>query len=188
MIGDICKIEGCTRLITCYGRFCQHHRHLKTYYGSYTAIPNRHLSRQDFFESKLKKDTQTDCILWMGRLDRLGYGVLWDGKKQVKAHRFSWILHHKEIPGDKKVLHKCDVRNCVNVNHLFIGTQQDNIADMHNKNRAKMPYIKLNETKVSEIKKLILNNYSDADIANIYGVHKDTIRSIRNKKNWRNVK
>lgn len=76
------------------------------------------------------------CWLWTGTRTT-GYGVLSLGKnKSVLAHRFSWQLHHEQpIPTGMKILHTCDTPSCVNPVHLWLGTQQENIADMDRKGR-----------------------------------------------------
>lgn len=73
----------------------------------------------------------SDCWFWGGALNTLGYGT--DGKN--KAHRKAWELFNGPIPEGMSVLHKCDVRCCVNPAHLFLGTQEDNIRDMVAKGR-----------------------------------------------------
>lgn len=54
----------------------------------------------------------------------------------IQTHRMSWILKNGKIPSDLLVLHRCDVRKCVNPDHLFLGSHQDNMDDMHKKGRA----------------------------------------------------
>lgn len=81
-------------------------------------------------------DKSGDCWIWTGARYALGYGAFGPkGTGAMGAHRYSWILAHGEIPAGMKVLHKCDVRCCVNPDHLFLGTQKDNIADMMAKGR-----------------------------------------------------
>lgn len=78
---------------------------------------------------------KTPCIEWQGGRDRDGYGTtLYQGKKQ-RAHRVAWQRIHGPIPDGLNVLHKCDNPPCVNVGHLFLGTQRRNVEDMMAKGR-----------------------------------------------------
>lgn len=78
---------------------------------------------------------QEDCWIWAGaRLPR-GYGRLGIDGRQFLAHRVSYALYRGEVPNDLLVCHTCDVPSCVNPDHLFLGTAQDNIRDAVNKGR-----------------------------------------------------
>jgi hypothetical protein len=88
------------------------------------------------FEAKYIPVTESGCWLWEAFVDVDGYGTIWDGriKRSALAHRISYELYRGN-PGEFHVLHLCDVRCCVNPNHLFLGTNLDNIADRHKKGR-----------------------------------------------------
>lgn len=84
-------------------------------------------------------EPMSGCWLWTGGLHgngkSSGYGSFGLGGKPVKAHRASFMLLKGPIPKGMSVCHKCDVRSCVNPDHLFLGTQRDNVLDMHKKGR-----------------------------------------------------
>lgn len=79
------------------------------------------------------------CWEWTGTKNRQGYGVVGlyiaGAAIGVPAPRLQWMHHHGEIPDGHVVLHKCDNPPCVNPDHLSIGTQADNLADMRAKGR-----------------------------------------------------
>ena len=78
------------------------------------------------------------CWEWTGARQTGGYGVLGVGSsKLVRAHRFAWELHYGEVPEGLSVLHRCDNPCCVNTEHLFLGTQADNMHDMRAKGRGR---------------------------------------------------
>lgn len=83
-----------------------------------------------------------DCWTWTGATNNAGYGLFRFRGKTVTTHRLSYQHHVGEIPESDGyhgtcVLHRCDVRNCVNPAHLFLGSNAENIEDMHAKGRAR---------------------------------------------------
>jgi hypothetical protein len=75
------------------------------------------------------------CWLWTGAYQKPGYGKIGDGSHSKYAHRVSWELQAGAIPHGLQVLHRCDNPQCVRPDHLFLGTQADNVADMYAKGR-----------------------------------------------------
>jgi hypothetical protein len=90
-----------------------------------------------FWNTWVGVGTDEECWRWLGHKDhnRRGY-YRYDGRKQL-AHRVAWQLQYGEIPEGMKVCHKCDVRDCCNPKHLYLGTSRDNTEDMILKGRAR---------------------------------------------------
>jgi hypothetical protein len=84
-----------------------------------------------------KVDCTKECWTWTASVfTQTGYGQFaLTPRKPVNAHRMSWELSFGDIPSGMYVLHKCDNRSCVRPDHLFLGTQKDNMVDMSNKGR-----------------------------------------------------
>lgn len=89
----------------------------------------------DNFHTRYIPEPNTGCWLWMGSLDGKKYGMLQINGKMKKTHRFSWEIAHGKIPKGIHVLHKCDTPTCCNPDHLFLGTNQDNVDDKMQKRR-----------------------------------------------------
>lgn len=94
------------------------------------------LSKEEFY-SRTYHDPNSGCMLWLGCLDKAKYGKIARHKKQWLAHRYSWFLTYGEFDLALKVLHKCDTPPCINPDHLFLGTQADNMKDCVKKKRTK---------------------------------------------------
>jgi len=81
---------------------------------------------------------RSGCWEWTGGTDGKGYGrVCWDGGRHG-AHRVSWCLIRGAIPDGLYVCHHCDNKLCVNPDHLFLGTQVDNMQDWTRKGKNKL--------------------------------------------------
>jgi hypothetical protein len=149
-------------------------------------------------EERIKKHITIDdngCWIWTGS-KRNGYGRLIvgsrsDGSRHSEtAHRYSWLVFKGEIPDGHFVCHHCDNPACVNPEHLFIGTQQDNIDDREKKNRNNhffgehSPTCRLTEKDVVDIRQ---SNKSSRELARIYGVNKSSVQAIKNRETWKHV-
>lgn len=88
------------------------------------------------FMDKVSMEALTGCWIWTGARQR-AYGKIRVFYRDVRAHRFSWEMHKGPIPEGMDVLHHCDNPLCVNPNHLFIGSQRDNMDDMNRKGRGR---------------------------------------------------
>jgi HNH endonuclease/Helix-turn-helix domain of resolvase len=94
------------------------------------------------------------------------------------VHRLMWALYNGEIPEGMKILHKCDVRLCINPDHLFLGTSRDNTLDMYSKDRR--PYA-LSEDEKEFIKTLHGMGKKQRDICRIVGVSKGSVYNVLNR-------
>lgn len=83
----------------------------------------------------LSDEERGPCELWDGRANRDGYGVRGRRFGTTLVHRQTWIETHGVVPAGLNVLHHCDNPPCRNVEHLFVGSQADNLADMTDKGR-----------------------------------------------------
>ena len=90
---------------------------------------------QEKFEQKVERIPFSNCWIWKAWINEHGYGRMRVKNNLVLAHRVSWEIHKTSIPKGLCVLHHCDVPSCVNPDHLFLGTQKDNILDMFKKGR-----------------------------------------------------
>lgn len=146
---------------------------------------------RDRFEEKVNRDAgqgpNGDCHEWMGAPNEDGYGRLRiDASGKRAASHVAWFLATGAWPRDK-MLHRCDNPPCVNVAHLFEGSQADNVRDMLAKGRARVgeqhPHTTLTAAMVAEIRAL-RGVRTQRDLAAEYGVHYSTIARIQTGKRW----
>jgi hypothetical protein len=129
-----------------------------------------------------------NCWEWSGALTR-GYGSM--GSNSY-AHRISWEIHNGPIPKGLWVLHKCDNPSCSNPDHLFLGTQTDNMRDMLNKGRGNCFGVgnKLTPEQIKEIRSTYrfgsLTNGARA-LAKRFKIDRKMIANIINKEAWKHV-
>ena len=147
-------------------------------------------SLQERFWNKVLKKSKKDCWIWNGYKDSSGYGLLTISKgRREGAHRASWIVHFGEIKNNLHVLHHCDNPSCVNPKHLFLGTNNDNIADRIKKGRTregeKNANAKLTYESANIIRELYENrNLSQTSLAKEFCLCTATINHIIRNKIW----
>jgi len=133
------------------------------------------------------KEGENDCRNWISA--RAGhYGAVQINGIKYRAHRLAWINAHGAVPPGFHVLHKCDNPRCINLDHLWLGTDADNHADKKQKGRAlrgeQIRQARLNAEQVLEIRK---SAPTIKKMAARYGVSRETIRKIRNRLTWRHI-
>ncbi|WP_188080176.1 HNH endonuclease [Neorhizobium sp. P12A] len=138
-------------------------------------------------------DRSSGCWLYNYDISHNGYGRLDVDGKRVRIHRLSYGAFKGEIPEGVLVCHRCDVRNCWNPNHLFLGTPQDNFDDMVSKGR-NILYTpgspispKLTEPQVLEILSRIASGEDNKSLAEEFGVAGSSISKIRKGKTWKKL-
>lgn len=133
------------------------------------------------------------CRIWMGAVNEMGYGTATIGQRRWKAHRAAWYFEKGGIPQGMHVLHKCDVPSCVNPDHLFLGTQGDNMRDMASKGRQRggargerQGSAKLSAADVRMIRRMA-ESATQREIAEIFGIDRSNVSLIITRKAWAHV-
>ncbi len=146
------------------------------------------------------------CWLWTGAKTTNKYSCVYRNNKTQTGSRYVWINTFGAIPNGLFVLHRCDVRHCVNPDHLFLGTHQENMKDRNSKSRQaignrngrktkpehtargeKSAKAKLNSVQVLEIRELYVNGESRAELARKYSISWNAVNAIIERKVWRHV-
>ena len=154
------------------------------------------LSEKDIerFWKYVNKKSEDECWTWnVFKRNTQRYGAFSIKNKTYRSHRVSWFIHNGEIPEGLCVCHTCDNRSCVNPNHLFLGTYQDNARDRDKKERGadgeKNGKHKLTEKQVSEIReKYVPRKCTLKMLAEEYGVNYTAIRAIVKYVSWKHIK
>ena len=154
------------------------------------------------FWSKVDRSNADGCWEWTAAKSPFGHGNFHCQNQMHRAHRISWVVTHGEIPNNSFVLHKCDNPKCCNPQHLFLGTQSDNVADMISKGRnvksSQLSLImkthaargdrngmaKLNQSDVNGIRLLLRAGMLQKDIASLFSICQQSVSDIKLNRYW----
>ena len=135
------------------------------------------------------EDESSECWLWLRHTNNDGYGRLTVNGRGISAHRLSYSLKKGDIPLNLNVCHSCDNPRCINPDHLFTGTQSDNMKDCYEKGRSKICPVsfkgekntasKLKDKDISEIRKRLIKGEKQSSIARHFNVSQAQISNIK---------
>lgn len=144
------------------------------------------------FWQKVGKAGANGCWVWLGSKTKHGYGQFGGRKLGGRTHRLSWGIFNGPIPPGLSVLHRCDVRNCVNPDHLFLGTQSDNMKDAAAKGRLRFG-VNAHSARLSEADVIAARaaksslNITVKELARIFKVGATTMHAVINRTSWKHL-
>lgn len=184
-----CSVFGCGKKHNARG-YCKSHYDSAYRTGELSIIQPKGLPLKTRLLERSKASGGNGCIEWTGSIDSDGYGsILVDGKL-IGAHRAAWEVANGTIPNGMCVLHHCDNPPCINSEHLFLGTQTDNVADMVRKKRIPSRQGELNNgAKLTEdiVKRIRADVRPSKQIAADYGLHRNAVWLIKSRRTWNHI-
>ena len=144
------------------------------------------------FWDKVDFGNPLSCWPWTASLNTSGYGQIRIDGKNVAAHRLVWESAFGELPAGMNVCHRCDNPPCVNPNHLFLGTQSDNMRDCATKDRANKPKgsaVHTSRLTADDVENIRANamNLTQVALAELFGVSQASVSAILRRETWRHV-
>jgi len=143
------------------------------------------------FHERYIPEPNSGCWLWETAVGSDGYGKISHRQRHWQAHRLSWVMHRGDIPSGMWVLHKCDTPSCVNPDHLFLGTPEDNSRDRDQKGRDyrpsnEKPHFNARLTD-DDVRAIRLDRRSQYAIAKDYGIAQPTVNNIKRRTRWQHI-
>lgn len=152
------------------------------------------MSLVDRFKSKVEVNA-SGCWIWTACRRKTGYGAFGFKGRTEYAHRAAYQIFIGPIPQGMDVCHKCDIRECANPDHLFLGTRKDNMRDASNKGRIKLPRASYRSDETHQPAKLtnsdVIAIRSSGDgsnsLARRFGVSRYAIWAARTRRTFTEV-
>lgn len=125
------------------------------------------------------------CIIWAGRKNPKGYGVISSKRGNILAHRAAYTLFHGSVPKGLWILHRCNNSSCVNVDHLYAGTAKDNAIDRAMAGRTIQRYF--DNEDIIAMREARKCGVAVKEIASIFGVESQVVYTITLGQNYKEV-
>lgn len=185
----VCIEPECGRMDWCRGYCSMHYQRHRTSGKIERIDPEQ--SPLERFMDKVELDNN-GCWLWTSTILRSGYGTMWYRGQTISAHRLSYQFYIGPVPERLHVLHLCDVKRCVNPEHLYAGTHQQNIQDRENRGKNMRgtgnPRAVLSAEDVLEIRRRYAAGEKPFEIARDYdGIGWGGIYSVCRRKTWKHI-
>ncbi len=196
-IKKTCIIDGCDKFLHGHG-YCRKHYWRFKNNGDPNIVKNIlyksvYSDQHELFLDKIKPNVETGCIEWQGVISNNGYGIICFNGSHQTVHRYSYEYSNGTIENNLCVCHHCDNKLCVRPDHLFLGSQFENMHDMIKKGRAVFPVgerngnKKISETEAINIINLIKSGKRNLEIEKETNINSNIISQIRNQTTWKHL-
>jgi hypothetical protein len=186
VFNEICSVNGCLGLHKAKGLCIKHYTRM---IRGGTLNTSRVVGNDEKRMIANSKESSSGCIEWV-KFKKLGYGVAGFNGRIEQAHRVAWIIKNGPIPKGMQINHICHNRACIKIDHLYLGTQKENMRDMDMSGRRNKTFginngmAKLNNDLVKLIRK---DKRTNAAIAKDFSVSKSLISAVRRFLIWTHV-
>ncbi len=133
------------------------------------------------------RDERSGCLLWYAPRNHRGYGTINFRKETWFTHRLSYIAHNGPVPIGMFVCHRCDNPACIAIEHLFLGTPQENTDDARRKGRLRWRASRLDAVLAAEIKRRIQQGHGPSKIAREMNLSLHSVQNVKGGRAWRHV-